>query len=94
MTNPQKVLAVPMLSYKKREVPAQVVITAPEGQYFQSHRKVVAFIPSDGGQVVLDRAGWKVSKTTGKYRNKFLRETREETERKVREHVYALANLN
>jgi hypothetical protein len=44
--------------------------------------------------VTLDRNKWDYSKTTGKYRNLFLGETRKETEKKIKEGLYKLAELN
>jgi len=42
----------------------------------------------------LDRNNWDYSKTTGKYRNIFLSETKKETERKIKEGIYTLTDLN
>jgi len=75
-----------------REVPNQFIITTPEGEYFQSYETIIAFIGQ--GKVVLDRKSWNYSLTTGKYRNKFLGETKKETERKIASGEYKLADLN
>lgn len=71
----------------------QVVITTPDGVYFRSYKTIIAFIPNDGGQTLLD-PDWTFSVTTGKYRNQFLRETRKETEKKIKSGEYIIANLN
>jgi len=44
--------------------------------------------------VFLDEVYWDCSKTTGKYRNLFLREDKKETENKIKDGVYKLVNLN
>lgn len=59
--------------------------------YFQSYRTVIVAIK--GSQTYLDH-NWNSSKTTGKYRNQFLGETKKETERKIKEGKYILADLN
>lgn len=76
------------------KVPNQFVITTDAGEFFQSYDSVIAFKPKDGGAVQLDRATWDYSKTTGKYRNEFLGEKKAETEKKIAEGVYILADLN
>jgi len=66
-----------------REVPNQFIITDDEGnQYFQSYRTIIAkrenFTPDKRDrQIYLDANSWDYSKTTGKYRNQFLGETRD-----------------
>jgi hypothetical protein len=76
-----------------REVANQFVITAPEGVYFQSYSSVIAFVSREG-KTVLDRGKWDYSKTTGKYRNYFLGESKEETQHKIDSGEYALEDLN
>ncbi len=44
--------------------------------------------------VTLDRNKWDYSTTTGKYRNQFLGETKQETERRIASGEYKLADLN
>jgi len=72
----------------------QFIIHTPDGRYFQSYETVIAFIPEDGGPVVLDARAWNYSVTTGKYRNLFLGETKRETERKIKAGEYVLADLS
>jgi hypothetical protein len=89
-------------THNGREVPNQFIITTDEGQYFQSYKSVIAFIPcgvwqkndENAGKIILDTYYWDYSKTTGKYRNLFLNETKKETERKIQNGYYAMANLN
>ena len=44
--------------------------------------------------VELDRDKWDYSKTTGKYRNQFLGETKKETQAKIDSGEYILTDLN
>lgn len=59
---------------------------------FQSYDSIICVI--ENGIVTLDEYYWNYSKTTGKYRNIFLRETKKETEKKIKQGIYKLANLN
>jgi hypothetical protein len=70
----------------------QFLIYTSEGVYFQSYNSIIAL--KTGRKVILDKHYWDYSKTTGKYRNRFLGETKKETEKKIKEGVYTLANLN
>jgi len=88
-----KVKVENMQSPNGNDVPNQFIIQAKEGLYFQSYNTVIAFKPLSG-KIVLDENRWDYSKTTGKYRNIFLRETKQETERKIKDGVYLLADLN
>lgn len=71
----------------------QFIIKTINGVYFQSYNTVVAF-KDNNGNIELDRESWDYSKTTGKYRNQFLRETKKETEAKINNGTYQLVNLN
>jgi len=65
------------------------------GSMFQSYESNVAFIDSgNNGQVYLDKRYWDYSRTTGKYRNLFLGETKKETEKKIETGEYILTDLN
>lgn len=46
------------------------------------------------GEVILDKYNWAYSTTTGKYRNIFLGEDKSETEWKIKNGQYILAELN
>ena len=73
----------------------QFVIYTPEGEYFQSYQTVIAYKPySSNFPIELDRNAWDYSATTGKYRNIFLGEDKKETERKIKEGIYVLTDLN
>ena len=71
----------------------QFRIYTEEGVFFQSYNSVIAFRDRNG-KVTIDETYWDYSVTTGKYRNIFLRETKEETVKKIESGVYTLANLN
>ena len=53
---------------------------------FQSYSSPIALVTVDG-QVYIFRK-WDYSKTTGKYRNLFLNETKKETEAKIKSGEY------
>ena len=76
-----------------RAVANQFLIYTDDGVYFQSYRTIIAYKPY-GGKVQLDENAWDYSVTTGKYRNQFLRETKAETEWKIKNGVYELVDLN
>jgi hypothetical protein len=83
------------------DVPNQFVIYTNEGTYFQSYESIIAFIPkkytvvgSNDMDIQLDETYWDYSRTTGKYRNKFLNETKKETEKKIKSGEYVLTDLN
>lgn len=71
---------------------------------FQSYDSIIAirelFISGEIVRSVIDRKTtldiykWDYSKTTGKYRNIFLGESKAETEKKIKSGVYELVNLN
>lgn len=66
-------------------------------QYFQSYDSVIVKMESDPcgpSSVYLDEKYWNYSKTTSKYRNKFLGETTKETQAKINSGEYVLTNLN
>jgi len=82
-------------------VPNQYEITVQEEgvetrEYFQSYRSIIACqIYSHGERkVYLDETYWDYSRTTGKYRNQWLGETKKETEAKIKSGEYILADLN
>ncbi len=71
----------------------QFEIIDNEGRrWFQSYNSMIICI--DHGKVTLDEKYWNYSTTTGKYRNMFLGEERKDTEKKIKEGKYLLANLN
>ena len=70
-----------MQSNRGNDVPDQFVIETDNGRMFQSYSSNIAFIDKNG-QVTLGR-NWDYSKTTGKYRNMFLGESKKETQAKL-----------
>jgi hypothetical protein len=71
----------------------QFVIWSDDGVYFQSYNTVIAFKPFDA-PIQLDKKYWNYSRTTGKYRNLFLGESNQETEKKIANGTYILTDLN
>ncbi len=88
----KKVSVRNMDSPRGNTTPNQFVISTDEGIYFQSYRTIIA--AHIRGQTYLDTHNWDYSRTTGKYRNMFLGETKKETERKIKTGEYKLINLN
>jgi hypothetical protein len=75
------------------DIPNQFIIRTDKGTYFQSYQSIIAFKANDRS-IILDRDKWDYSKTTGKYRNQFLGETKKETEAKIKDGTYKLDDLN
>ena len=71
----------------------QFVIYTDEGTYFQSYNSVIAFRDNER-KITLDKYYWDYSRTTGKYRNKFLGEYIADTRDKIESGEYKLADLN
>ena len=70
----------------------QVIIYTENSVLFQSYNSTICKI--ENGKTFLDENFWDYSKTTGKYRNIFLGETKQETEKKIKQGTYILLNLN
>ena len=70
----------------------QFEIFTSEGVYFQSYSTIIAFKPYDG-KIQLNKKYWDYSRTTGKYRNIFLRETKAETEKKIKNCEYEMVEF-
>lgn len=69
----------------------QFIIESGNKITFQSYASNIATIEvRDGKQIVTIGKDWDYSKTTGKYRNRFLGETKKETEAKIKsgEYIY------
>ena len=77
-----------------REIVNQFIIEGDDARYFQSYNSIIAKIEYGSGNVTLDENRWDYSRTTGKYRNIFLGESKMETYKKIRSGEYLLANLN
>lgn len=76
------------------KVANQFEVTTSEGRFFQSYCSLIAFIPNDGSRIQLDKKFWDYSVTTSKYRNLFLGEKKDVTEKKIKDGKYLLTNLN
>lgn len=82
----------------------QFIITTTEHdcnvEYLQSYKSIIirqCFGNYNTGikpSITLDKRFWDYSKTTGKYRNIFLGETKAETQKKINSGEYILADLN
>ena len=70
----------------------QFIIEDDKATYFQSYRSIIVKI--ENGQTTLDPVYWNYSRTTSKHRSTFLGESTKETESKIKQGVYILANLN
>jgi hypothetical protein len=90
----EKVRIENMVSPSGNSVANQFLIYTDKGVYFQSYDSIIAFKPYNANKIQLDKRYWDYSKTTGKYRNLFLRESKKETEEKIKLGRYELVNLN
>ncbi len=82
-----------MIPYVRQISPSCIIIYADDGVYLQSYNKIIACKCEDG-RIFIDEIYWDYSKTTGKCRNNFLNETKKETEKKLRNGIYQLKDLN
>lgn len=81
-----------IIGHKGNPVRNQFKVYTDDGVAFQSYNTVIAF-RDHNGQVTLDTE-WDYSVTTGKYRNIFLGENKQATEKKIKSGVYKIDNLN
>ncbi len=82
-----------------RAIPNQFIVWDENRTWFQSYetmivRKTILCDQTKPLLVELDRGKWDYSRTTGRYRNQFLGETKRETEAKIKSGEYILADLN
>ena len=95
-----------MVNNSRNKVPNQFIIEGlyagtfhhngeklKSGDCFQSYKSIIVYKTFDG-EIYLDEYYWDYSRTTGKYRNIFLGETKRETEKKIKSGEYKLTNLN
>jgi hypothetical protein len=80
------------LKSKSGSIANQFEVRTENAVYFQSYESIIVKI--EGGKTYLDSHYWDYSKTTGKYRNQFLGEDKKQTEKKIKEGIYILTNLN
>jgi len=81
-----------MCSENGNPVCNQFIIRTGKSVIFQSYNSMIVKITNKN--TYLDTYYWDYSKTTGKYRNLFLGETKKETEQKIKKGIYKLKNLN
>jgi len=81
-----------LTSNKGNKVSNQFIIKTETAVYFQSYESMIVKI--ENGKTFLDSHFWNYSKTTSKHRNQFLNETTKETEKKIKDGIYILTNLN
>lgn len=79
-------------SSKGNIIANQFEIRTETAVYFQSYRSIIVKV--EGGKTYLDPVYWDYSRTTGKYRNIFLSESKKETEQKIKKGTYILIDLN
>ena len=75
------------------DVPNQFKIITEDGVFFQSYTTIIAAKLNDG-TIILDENAWDYSRTTGKYRNDFLRMNKKETLELIESGSIKLKNLN
>lgn len=85
-----------MTSSKGNKIANQFILHTPEATFFQSYNSIIVKTTFEDGERVtyLDEYYWNYSRTTSKYRSLFLGENTKETEQKIKEGKYKLANLN
>ena len=85
-----------MKSSKGNKVANQFIIIHGNEEFFQSYNSIIAKRLNKFYEetIYLDKYYWDYSVTTGKYRNIFLKETKKETEKKIKSGEYILTNLN
>ena len=94
-----------MTSSSGNKVANQFILTDDrDTKFFQSYNSIIAKIPVNSHAlpcehlcwepIELDRNKWDYSRTTGKYRNIFLGETKAETQKKIDSGEYILTDLN
>jgi|TARA_R110002020_G_scaffold228810_1_gene439609 hypothetical protein len=82
-----------MTSPNGLKVANQFIINDNGKMFFQSYNSIIAMINNDG-KIYLDNYYWDYSVTTSKYRNIFLNEKKPVTEKKIKDGLYTLTNLN
>ena len=82
------------ISNSGNSVANQFKIRTPRAILFQSYNSIIAKIDIRTNKITLDKYYWDYSRTTGKYRNKFLGEGIAETRAKIKSGEYKLKNLN
>ena len=82
---------------KGNKIKNQFIIKTNDSLVFQSYDSVIVEIRNcyhENKKIFLDEKYWNYSTTTSKYRNIFLEESTEETQKKIDSGEYILTNLN
>ena len=82
-----------MRSYKGNFIANQFIIVINDMTIFQSYDSTIAIVYRNG-DIVLDEVYWDYSRTTAKYRNKFLNLDTSEINSRIKDGSITLANLN
>ena len=79
----------------------QFIIHDDKATFFQSYKSIIVKIERINvgdntmlTRTILDPVYWNYSRTTSKHRSTFLNESTKETQRKIKQGVYILENLN
>ena len=79
----------------------QFIIEDDKATFFQSYKSIIVKIERINvgdntmlTRTILDPVYWNYSRTTSKHRSTFLNESTKETERKIKEGLYILQDLN
>ena len=91
-----------MTSDRGNKIANQFIIHNDNEEYFQSYKSIIVkkvtqwFFNYEQKEtkIFLDENFWDYSKTTSRYRNKFLNETTKEIQNKIKSGEYILTNLN
>ena len=82
-----------LVSDSGNNIANQFSIRTPKGRYFQSYDSMIAFVPYHG-LIKLDATYWDYSRTTSKYRNRFLGLTTDQIKQQIKDKTIKLTNLN
>ena len=85
-----------MTSNNGNKIANQFIIydTDNNSTYFQSYDSIIIQKIENECFIYLDEKYWNYSKTTSKYRNKFLNMTTKEIENAIKDNTILLINLN
>ena len=83
-----------MTSNNGNKIANQFIIYDNDKTYFQSYKSIIVMKDNVNNKIYLDDYYWDYSTTTSKYRNIFLGEKKKETQKKIKEGIYILTNLN
>jgi len=81
-----------MTSNNGNKIANQFIIYQDDQVFFQSYDSMIAMVQDH--YIELDANYWNYSKTTSKYRNKFLNMTTKEIENAIKDNTILLINLN